>query len=110
MVIHFIPNILPSLGPFEIEIYLDTHESIREILRCAKLIFPSNDHADLEKYSYDLLLIYIVEQVVTFPNSKRVIQLGIVVAGDIFDSVALKYEIIITNMPPVQHSALFIEI
>jgi hypothetical protein len=53
---------------------------------------------------------YFEEQVVTFPNSKQVIQSWIVAAGDLFDSVIIHVELSISELPAVQQSTLFTEI
>ena len=52
-------RILLSLGSFELEIDLTTHGSIYECLWYENLIGPSHDHSVLEKYSDNLLIIYI---------------------------------------------------
>lgn len=105
--VNFILHILLSLGEFETEIDLTTHKSLRECLRYANLIGPSNDPQDLETYSDNLLRLYIEEQVITFPNSRRVIQSWIVAAGDLFDKIIIDDEIPVTDLPAVQQSALF---
>ena len=59
MGIKYILHILLSLGRFKTEIDLTTHEPLCECLRYANLINPSDEHDDLDKYSYNLLLMYI---------------------------------------------------
>ena len=56
------------------------------------------------------MLKYFKEQVVTFPNSKHVLQSWIVQAAELFDSVIIDNELSITDLPAVQQSALFNEI
>jgi predicted GIY-YIG superfamily endonuclease len=106
----FILHILLSLGRFETEIDLTTHATIRDCFRYAKLIGDSDNPDDLENYSNELLLNYIKHQVIYFPNSKRVIDSWIIAAGDLFDSVIIRDEIPICNIPPVQLSTLFCDV
>ena len=110
MGVQFLLHIMLSLGRFSTEIDLTTHASIRECFRYAKLIGPSDDPTDLEHYSNQLLKKYIEEQVIYFPNSKRVIDSWIVNAADLFDSVIIRDEILISNLPPVQLASLFLDI
>ena len=63
-----------SLGRFDIETDLTLNNSIRESLRYDHLIGPSDDNNDLTQYSNQLLLRYFNEQIVTFPNSRYVLQ------------------------------------
>ena len=70
--VQFIYHIMLSMGCFATEIDLIMHLSLRESLRYAKLIGPSNDPSDLQDYSNKLLYHYIEEQLQYFPNSKRV--------------------------------------
>ena len=83
--VQFLLHLMLSLGRFSTEIDLTTHISIRECLRYAKLIGPSDDPLDLENYSNLLLRKWFLEQVVSFPNSKRVIQAWMVAAGELVD-------------------------
>ena len=83
------------------------HDTIRESFRYAKLIGPSNDPSDIQASSDRLLYRYIEDQLQYFPNSKRVLTEWITIAGDLFDSVILRNEISISDMPPVQLSSLF---
>ena len=105
--VQFLHHILLSMGSFETEIDLIMHDSIRESFRYAKLIGSSNDPSDLQVYSNNLLYRYIEDQLQYFPNSKRVLTEWITIAGDLFDSVILRNEISISDMPPVQLSSLF---
>ena len=108
--VHFLLHIMLSLGKFDTEIDLTLHPSIRTALRYAKLIGDSNESSELKKYSDDLLLRYFNEQVVTFPNSKYVLQSWIVEAAELFDSVIIHDELTITDLPAVQQSTLYNEI
>ena len=103
----FILHIMLSMGKFDTEIDLSLHASLRESLRYAQLIGPSNSPEDLTKYSNELMLRYFKEQVVTFPNSKHVLQSWIVQAAELFDSVIIDNELTVTDLPAVQQSALF---
>ena len=104
--IQFLNHILLSLGRFSTEIDLMTHPSLKDCFRSAKLIGNNNDNESLQQYSNDLLVLYIKEQVRFFPNSMRVISDIIVKAGLIFESVLVKGEIPLTEMPPVIYSTL----
>ena len=106
----FILHIMLSMGKFDTEIDLSLHPSLRESLRYTQLIGPSSSHEDLTMYSNQLMLKYFKEQVVTFPNSKHVLQSWIVQAAELFDSVIIDNELSITDLPAVQQSALFNEI
>ena len=101
MGIQFILHILISLGHFETEADLILHTSLRKSLRYAKLIGDSEDEESLKKYSKDLLKLYFLQQVITFPNSTRVIGAWINAAADLFDGIIIRNEIPITDMPPV---------
>ena len=76
-------------------------------MRQAKLIGESNEPTDLQEYSDVLLYKWIEEQLQYFPNSRRILAEWIVVAGELFDSVIVRNEIAISDMPPVQLSSLF---
>ena len=104
--LQFINHILLSMGSFNTEIDMMTKPSLRDCLRCATLIGDSDREDDLRKYSNALLLKYIKEQVRYFPNSMKTTCEIIVMAGIVFDSIIIKDEIPITDMPPVQYSIL----
>ena len=104
--INFILHILLSMGRFKTEIEMTVHQSLKECLRQAKLIGPLDDEASLKQYSNDLLQRYIKEQLKYFSNNRRVIMHWIEVAGEVFDSVILKDEIPMTEMPPVQLTSI----
>ena len=107
---HFILHIMLSMGKFDTEIDLTLCENLRESLRYAQLIGPSNEPNDLERYSNNLMLKYFKEQIVTFPNSKYVLQSWIVQAAELFDSVIVDNQLTISDLPAVQQSVLFNEI
>ena len=52
---------------------------------------------------------FIEEQLVYFPNGKRIIDSYVILAGDLFESVIIKNEIPMNEMPAVQLSALLLE-
>ena len=54
--INFILHILLSMGRFDTEMEMTIHETLRECLRNARLIGPSDDPTELKKYSDALLL------------------------------------------------------
>ena len=60
--VQFIHHVMLSLGRFATEIDLTMQPTIRDSLRYAKLIGPSNDQDELEKYSNELLHLWIKEQ------------------------------------------------
>ena len=105
--VQFIHHILISLGRFSTEIDLTMKPSIRESLRYAKLIGESNVPHELQKYSDKLLYTWIEEQLQFFPVSRRVMSEWIVIAGELFDSVIVRDEISINDMPAVQLTSLF---
>ena len=102
----FILHLLLSLGHFETELDLLLKPNLRESLRYAKLIGPSNDKEDLQRYSYLLQVLFIKEQLIYFPNGSKVISSWIVIAGDLLDAVIVNDEIPISDMPPVLQSRL----
>ena len=71
--VQFIHHILISLGRFTTEIDLTMQPSIRESLRYATLIGPSNDEEDLQRYSDQLLYLWIKEQLQYFPIGRRIL-------------------------------------
>ena len=97
------------MGKFDTEIDLTSHNSIRECLRYAKLIGLSNDEQDLIKYSNRLLGQYIREQLQFFPNSMWVLITYILSATNLLDSIIIRNEMPIEEMPSVQLTALFAE-
>jgi hypothetical protein len=103
----FILHLLLSMGHFNTEIDLTLKENLRESFRCANLIGPLNDDDSLQQYSNELLKKFIKEQLQYFPNSKRVIDSWIIVAGELLDEVLVHNSIPINNMPAVQQSTLF---
>ena len=108
--VQFILHIMLSLGKFDTEIDLTLHQTLRDSLRYAKLIGPSNEPEDLRQYSNDLMLRYFKEQIVTFPNTKYILQSWIVQAAELFDSVIIDNELTTADLPAVQQSALYNEI
>ena len=71
--VQFIHHVMLSLGRFATEIDLTMQPTIRESLRYAKLIGPSNDKDELEKYSNQLLHLWIKEQLQYFPIGRKVL-------------------------------------
>ena len=60
--VQFIHYVMLSLGRFATEIDLTMQLTIREVLRYAKLIGPSNDKNELENCSNQLFHLWIEEQ------------------------------------------------
>ena len=104
--INFILHLLLSMGRFDTEIEMTVHGSLRECLRSAKLIGPSDEIAALKEYSNALLLRYITEQLKYFSNNRRMIIHWIEVAASVLESVIIHNEIPISEMPPVQLTAI----
>ena len=102
-----IHHVMLSMGSFDTKVDIIMQPSIRESLRYCKLIGPSKNVEDLQLYSNQLLYKWIEVQLQFFPNSKREICEWIVTAGELFDSVIVRDEFAISNMPPVQLSSLF---
>ncbi|MGB0404839.1 MAG: hypothetical protein ACPGDB_01450, partial [Fusobacterium sp.] len=102
----FILHILLSMGHYETELDLLLHRNLKNALRYAKLIGPSDNKSDLEYYSNQLQKKFIEEQLVYFPNSSKMISNWIIIAGELFDSVIINDEIPITEMPPVLQTQL----
>ena len=105
----FLLHLMLSMGKFDTEIDLTSHNSIRECLRYAKFIGLSNDEQDLIKYSNRLLGQYIREQLQFFPISTRVLITYILSAANLLDSIIIRNEMPIEEMPSVQLTALFAE-
>ena len=105
--VQFIHHVMLSLGRFATEIDLTMQPTIRDSLRYAKLIGPSNDQDQLEKYSNELLHLWIKEQLQYFPIGRRVLSEWIVIAGELFDSIIIRDELSISQMPAVQLTTLF---
>jgi len=53
---------------------------------------------------------FVEEQLVYFPNAKRILDMWIIIAGELFDSIIIHDEIAISDMPPVQQTAMFDDI
>ena len=82
---------------------------MRDCFCHAKLIGDEYDPGSLEVHSNQVMYKYIETQVVYFPNGQRFITALIIQSGDVFDSIIIKNEIPITEMPAVQLSALLLE-
>eukprot|EP00957_Ditylum_brightwellii_P091230 6945901-Ditylum_brightwellii.AAC.1 len=98
------------MGTFSTELDIFMQTPLRESLRYAKLIGTPNEEADLQGYSNELLKCFVEEQIIHFPNSVQVVCDWIAVTGELFNSVIVYDVIPMTDLPPVQHSALFVEI
>ena len=75
-------------------------------MRYGTLIGNEDDQESLKKYSEELLKKFILHKLQYFPNSSKVLDNWIVVAGDLFESVIMKNVIPITDMPPVYQNYL----
>ena len=106
----FILHIMLSMGKFDTEIDLSLQGSLRDSLQYSQLIGSLHDPDALTTYSNNLMVQYFKEQVVTFPNSKYVLQSWIVQAAELFDSVIIDNELTTADLPAVQQSILFNQI
>lgn len=107
MGVHFIFHVALSMGRFASEVNICLQPSLHESLRYSKLMGPSNDAVELQKYSRNLLKEFILTQLVYFPNSKRVIDSWILSADEIFDTVIVEDNIPISELASAQFSTLF---
>eukprot|EP00957_Ditylum_brightwellii_P043031 3260176-Ditylum_brightwellii.AAC.1 len=99
----FILSTLISIGRFSAEQELLLHNK----LFChAKLVGNEDDADSLGMYSNKVMYKYASTQLVYFLNGQRMIDALIIKAGGLFDSVIIHDEILITEMPAVQLSAL----
>ena len=57
-----------SLERYKTEINLCPNEKLRELFRYDKLIGPDNDEESLERYSYELFVLFIKEWLIYFFN------------------------------------------
>lgn len=102
----FLLHILLSMGRFETERQLLLNNSLKESFRYAKLIGPEDDIISLEHYSNKVFAKFVHCQLQFYPNGQRIIDSYIIRSGDLFDSVIVKNEIPLYEMPSVQLSAL----
>ena len=82
------------------------HPTLGESLRYAKLIGPSDEEENLQIYSNNLLQKFINEQLVYYPNGEKAIENYILHASETFDTIILRNEIPIHDMPPVLQANL----
>ena len=75
-------------------------------MRYAKLIGPLDDLDSLKGYACGLLKKFIECQLIYFPNSAVILERWIVTAGDLFESIVVRNEIPITDIPPCHQTAL----
>ncbi len=60
----------------------------------------------MKEYTLQILRKFIEDQLVYFPNSAVVLDQWIVTSGDLFQSIILRNDIPITDMPPCHQTAL----
>ena len=108
--VQFILHLMLSCGRFSTELELTTHATLRESLAYAKLIGPNEDEESLTQYAYDLLRLFIEDQLIYFPNSRKVIDSWIVMAHDLLIEVIVKDNIPISDIPPVLTTSLYAEL
>ena len=80
----FILHFMLRCGRFETEVDLTLHTSLRECLRYAKLIGNENDYDSLDKYTNELMYLYIMEEVIEYSYSYETIGQLIVEAYRLF--------------------------
>jgi hypothetical protein len=102
----FIMHVLLSMGRFSTEAELTMHATLRECFVSAKLIGRNDDVASLQDYSNKLLKRFITDQMVYFSNSQRVLGEWITLIGEIFDSIIVRNELLVSDMPSVQLSTV----
>ena len=71
--LQLIHYIFLSLGSFATEVDIVMNETLRDAFRYTKLIGDSNKPEDLQRYSDELLFLWIEEQLQYFSNSKKVL-------------------------------------
>lgn len=103
----FLHHVLLSLGRFDTELDLVMHPSIKECMKYARLIGISDDPDVLEEYSKKLLKLFIQKQLCYYPNGQGVIDSWIIHCAELFDSVIIRGDIPVSDMPSVLISALF---
>ena len=85
----FILHLLLSFGRFETELDLVRHPTLRDSFRYAKLIGDNDDEESLKKYSDDIFVRFVEEQLIYFPNSRQQIDEWIQITGDLLDDVLI---------------------
>ena len=105
----FIINTLLSLGKISTERELLLNFTLRGCFHNAKLIREEDDPEPLQNYSNQVMNIFVINQLVFFPNGQCIIDAFIIQAGDILDNVIINNEIAIYEMPAVQLSDLLLE-
>ena len=82
---HFILHVLLSLGRFKTEIDLMNHPSLQDAFRYAKLIGTNEDEESLTRYSDNIFVRWIEEQLIYYSNSRQVIDPWIHSTAELFD-------------------------
>ena len=88
------------------DLILHQTQTLWDALRYCKLIGPNDDEDSLQTYANSLLKTFILEQQQYFPNSSKICGDWIVTASHLFESIIIKNEIPITDMPPTHQTAL----
>ena len=78
------------------------HPSLRDAFRYAKLIGTNEDQESLTRYSDNIFVRWIEEQLIYYSNSRQVIDPWIHSTAELFDEVIINQNIPITEMPSVQ--------
>ena len=95
----FFVHIVLSLGKYVTEQDVLRHSTPRECFQRARLIGESTDPIDLQDYVDSLLLNYITNQVVYYPNSIRATSTFIELADRLFSDIILRNEFTASEIP-----------
>ena len=90
MGVSFMLHVMLSMGRFETEINLIMHQTIREYIQYCSLIGIRDDEDSLIEYAYSLTRNYIIEEVQYYSNSRRVVDLWVITATELFTELLLK--------------------
>ena len=104
--IKFLLHIMLSLGHYDTELDIILHPSLRDSLTYAKLIGSSRDDDSLKQYSNEILALFVKKQLKYYPCSYLQMQRWVNTAADLFDSVIIRDEIAISDMPPALQTSL----
>ena len=98
----FLLHILFSLGRFSTELDLILQDSLRSSLFYTKLIGINNDQESLQHHSNSIFTKFDEEQLISFPNSRLLIDNWIICTGELFNDVIKENIIPIIEMLAVQ--------
>ena len=102
-------NTLPSQGRFSIEHKLLLNENLRGFFCNAKLIGKEDELEYLQRYSKQVMKLFVNNLLVIFTNGQFTIDDFIIQSGDLLDIIIINNEIPISKMPSVQILALLLD-